>query len=215
MGFHSFEFSTKSSEKLWPITMTSDNRNDKDFQLKVQRIGELVRDLENIADPESRVSAKALMQLLLDLHSVGLERVMDIVARSGDAGQHTIDELGRDPLVASLLVLYGLHPLDMETRVIQAVEKIQPRVRKGGGELELLGFDNATVRLHLRTTGHSWGSTAKTLKSMVEDALYEAAPDMNSLLIEGLDEESGSAGFVPVGKLRGVTASAALMSEPS
>ena len=39
---------------------------------------------------------------------------------------------------------------------------------------------------------------------MVEDALYEAAPDMNSLLIEGLEEQAGSSGFVPLGKLGGV-----------
>jgi len=70
-------------------------RDDKDFQIKVQRIGELVRDLENIADPESRASAKALVQLLLDLHSVGLERVMEIVASGGDPGERTIDDLGR------------------------------------------------------------------------------------------------------------------------
>ncbi|MGA2020975.1 MAG: NifU family protein [Candidatus Sulfotelmatobacter sp.] len=184
--------------------------NDKDFQVKVQRIGELVRDLENIADPESRASAKTLVQLLLDLHSVGLERVMEIVASSGDSGDRTIDDLGRDPLVSSLLVLYGLHPLDMESRVVQAVEKIQPRVRKGGGELELVGFEGNVVRLRLHVIGHACGSTAKTLKSMVEEALYEAAPDMTTLLIEGVDEESGSAGFVPLGKLGGVIADASV-----
>jgi Fe-S cluster biogenesis protein NfuA len=189
--------------------------DDKDFQIKVQRIGELVRDLENIADPESRTSAKALVQLLLDLHSVGLERVMEIVAGSGDAGQRTIDDLGRDPLVSSLLVLYGLHPLDMESRVAQAVEKIQPRVRKGGGELELRGVEGNVVRLQLRVTGHACGSTGKTLKSMVEEALYDAAPDMSALLIEGLDEESGSAGFVPLGKLGGVIATASEMGDPA
>jgi Fe-S cluster biogenesis protein NfuA len=189
--------------------------DDKDFQIKVQRIGELVRDLENIADPESRTSAKALVQLLLDLHSVGLERVMEIVASSGDAGQRTIDDLGRDPLVSSLLVLYGLHPLDMESRVAQAVEKIQPRVRKGGGELELRGVEGNVVRLHLRVTGHACGSTGKTLKSMVEEALYEAAPDMSALVIEGLDEDSGSAGFVPLGKLGGVIATASVMGDPA
>lgn len=190
-------------------------QDDKGFQLKVQRIGELVRDLENIADQESRASAKALVQLLLDLHSVGLERAMEIVAGSGDVGQRTIDDLGRDPLVSSLLVLYGLHPLDMESRVLQAVEKIQPRVRKGDGELELLGFEGNAVRLHLQVTGHACGSTGKTLKSMVEEALYEAAPDLNSLVIEGLDEEPASTGFVPLGKLGGVISVASAMSDQS
>jgi Fe-S cluster biogenesis protein NfuA len=148
------------------------------------------------------------VQLLLDLHSAGLERVMEIVAQNGDAGQHAIDELGRDRLVSSLLVLYGLHPLDLENRVSQAVERVRPQVRKGGGELDLLAIGDGTVRLSLRVTGHACASTGKTLKGMVEDAMYEAAPDMDRLLIEGLEEPAGSSGFVPLGKLSGVIAAA-------
>ena len=180
--------------------------DDKNFQVKVQRIGELVGELENIRDAEARASAKALVQVLLDLHAVGLERIMDIVAKNGDSGQHTIDDLGLDPLVSSLLVLYGLHPLDLESRVARAVERVRLQVRKGGGELELLSIERGVVRLQLRVTGHGCGSTARTLKTMVEDALYEAAPDMNRLLIEGLEEQVGSSGFVPLGKLGGLIA---------
>jgi Fe-S cluster biogenesis protein NfuA len=194
------------------MAMTHDD--DKDFQLKVQRIGALVQDLEQIADPESRASAKALVQLLLDLHAVGLERALELVAGNGEAGQRIIDDLGRDPLVSSLLVLYGLHPLDMESRALRAVEKIQPRVRKGGGELEILSLEAGVVRLHLRVTGHACGSTGKTLKAMVEEALYEAAPDMNSLLIEGLEEESRS-GFIPLDKLGGAGPMASIASDPA
>ncbi len=185
---------------------------DKDFQVKVQRIGELVGELDKIADPESRASAKALVQLLLDLHAVGLERVMEIVAKNGDPGQRLIDDLGRDPLVSSLLVLYGLHPLDLESRVTQAVERVQPRVRKGGGELELLAIENGAIRLHLQVTGHTCGSTKTTLKAMVEDAMYEAAPDLTKLLIEGLEDAAGASGFVPLGKLGSVIAAAPVMS---
>ncbi|GAC1428219.1 MAG: hypothetical protein NVS1B11_07600 [Terriglobales bacterium] len=180
--------------------------DDKEFQVKVQRIGELVGELENISDAEARAGAKALVQLILDLHSAGFERVMETVAKNGDSGQRLIDELGRDPLVSSLLVLYGLHPLDLEARVAQAVDRVRPQVRKGGGELDLLGTENGTVRLHLQVTGHGCGSTGKTLKAMVEGALYEAAPDMSRLLIEGLDEQTGSTGFVPLGKLAGSAA---------
>jgi Fe-S cluster biogenesis protein NfuA len=180
--------------------------DDKDFQLKVQRIGELVGELENIADPEARASAKALVQLLLDLHGAGLERVMEIVAKNDESGQPTIDDLGRDPLVSSLLVLYGLHPLDVESRVAQAVERVRPQVRKGGGELDLLGIEAGVIRLQIQVTGHGCGSTGKTLKKLVEDVLYEAAPDMNRLIIEGLEEPAGSSGFVPLGKLGGVIA---------
>jgi Fe-S cluster biogenesis protein NfuA len=189
--------------------------DDKDFQTKIQRIGELVGQLENIPDAETRTGAKALVQLLLDLHAAGLERVMEIIAKSGEPGLNTIDDLGRDPLVSSLLVLYGLHPLDFEGRVAQAVEKVRPHVRKGGGELQLLSTESGVVRLQLQVTGHGCGSTGKTLKAMVEDALYEAAPDMGRLLIEGLEQQPGSSGFVPLGKLGGLIAAAPVMSEPS
>jgi Fe-S cluster biogenesis protein NfuA len=184
--------------------------DEKGFQIKVQRIGELVGELENIADPEARASAKALVQLLLDLHGAGLERVMEIVAKNGEPDQRTIDDLGRDPLVSSLLVLYGLHPLDLESRVAEAVERVRPKVRKGGGELNLLGIESGVVRLHLQVAGHGCASTGKTLKKLVEDSLYEATPDMNGLVIEGLEEQAGSSGFVPLGKLGGVIAAASV-----
>lgn len=180
--------------------------DNKDFQAKIQRIGGLVAELDNISDPEVRAGAKALVQLLLDMHAAGLEQVLEIIAKDGDAGQRVIDNLGRDPLVSSLLVLYGLHPLDLESRVVLAVEKIAPQVRKCGGELELLGIENGSVRMRIHVKGHACSSTGKTLQAMVEDALYEAAPDMNALAVEGLEERAGSNGFVPLGKLGGVIA---------
>ena len=43
---------------------------------------------------------------------------------TGDAGRKSWSKSwSRDDLVASLLVLYGLHPLDLETRVAQALNK--------------------------------------------------------------------------------------------
>src|SRR5277367_2327892 len=160
---------------------------NKEFQAKIQRIGTLVAALDQIADEEARSSARTLMQLLMDLHAEGLERILQTISKDndGEAGQRIIDNLGGDPLVGSLLVLYGLHPLDFESRVMKAIEKVSPQVRKGGGELQLLGLENGNVRVRLEVQGHGCGSTAKTLKAAVEDAIYEAAPDMSNLVIEG------------------------------
>jgi Fe-S cluster biogenesis protein NfuA len=187
-------------------------KEDTEFQSSVQRIGELVREIENSADPAVRASTKDLVQLLLDLHAAGLERVLEIVAEAREGGQSTIDELGRDPLVSSLLVLYGLHPLDVEDRVARAVEKILPKVRKHGGEVRLLGAEAGMVRIRISVAGHSCASTGNTLRAMVEDAVYEAAPDLAGLVIEGLDEQNGAGGFVPLAKL-GVASSVSVLSE--
>jgi len=49
--------------------------DDKDFQNRVQKIGQLVHDLETVADPAARSATKELVQLLMDMHGAGLERV--------------------------------------------------------------------------------------------------------------------------------------------
>jgi len=172
---------------------------NKELQQQIQRIGGLVQEIESIADPSVRASTKQLVQLLMEFHGAGLDRALEIVANTGEPGLRLIDELGRDALVSSLLVLYGLHPDDVDTRARRAVEHALPKVQRGGGELEVLDISNGIVRLRLSVSGHTCGSTANTLKSMIEEAIYESAPDVTSIVIEGLDEKSG--GFVSLDKL--------------
>ena len=172
---------------------------NKELQQQIQRIGGLVQEIESIADPSVRASTKHLVQLLMEFHGAGLDRALEIVANTGEPGLRLIDELGRDPLVSSLLVLYGLHPDDVDTRARRAVEHALPKVQRGGGQLEVLDISNGIVRLRLPVSGHTCGSTGNTLKSMIEEAIYESAPDVTSIVIEGLDEKGG--GFVSLDKL--------------
>ncbi len=182
---------------------------NKDLQHRIQRIGGLVQEIESIADPSVRASTKQLVQLLMEFHGAGLDRALEITAKTGDPGLRLIDELGRDPLVSSLLVLYGLHPDDLETRVNRAVERVRPKVQRNGGEVELLGIEDGVVRLRLGLTGHACASTGATLQAMVEEAIYEAAPDIVSILVEGLEGKPAE-GFVSLDKL---VASRSLLSE--
>lgn len=176
--------------------------NEKEFQQGIQRIGDLVGQIDQLGDPALRARMKDLVQLLMEMHGAGLERIMDLVFQSGEHGPAVIDQLGRDPLVSSLLVLYGLHPDDVETRVARAVERVRPQIKKHGGDIELLSLDGSGARLRVQVGEHSCGSTSKTIKSLVEDAIYGAAPDVASVSIEGLEDKTGS-GFVAVGALLG------------
>jgi Fe-S cluster biogenesis protein NfuA len=176
--------------------------NDKDFQQRVQRISSLVSELDSMVDPAARAAAKQLLQLVMELHGTGLERMLEVISQAGDSGSYLIDQFGRDPLVSSLLVLYGLHPDDVATRVTRAVERLQPSLRKQGAELELLGIDDAGVRLRVGTNGHSCGSTTQTLKATVEGAIYDAAPDVGAVVVEGLEEKAAST-FISIDKLIG------------
>jgi Fe-S cluster biogenesis protein NfuA len=175
---------------------------DKEFRARVQRIGGLVQEVEAIADPAARASTRILVQSLMELHGAALERALDLVAEAGEAGMGIIDRLGRDPLVSSVLVLYGLHPEDVDSRVQKALERVKPQLRKQGCEVETLELREGVVRLRVQTGEHTCGSTAKTVHATLEDAVYEAAPDLVSLSIEGLDGKPAS-GFVALDTLMG------------
>ena len=176
--------------------------DSRDFRDDIQRIGGLVQEIEQIADPAVRAATKGLVQSLMDLHGAALEKALDIVAEAGEPGMGIIDRLGHDALVSSVLILYGLHPEDLETRVLKAIDRVRPQLRKQGCEIEMLDVSDGVIRLRVETGSHTCGSTAKTVQASLEGAVYDAAPDLISLVIEGFEEKPAS-GFVALDKLTG------------
>jgi Fe-S cluster biogenesis protein NfuA len=172
---------------------------EKEFQQRIQKIEALVHKIERLHDADARASALELFQLVMDLHGAGVERMMDIVFEAGEPGRAIIDNLAQDELVGSLLLLYGLHPLDLETRVIQALEKMRPFLRSHGGGVELLAINDGAVRLRLEGGSQGCGSSAQTLKLALEEAIYDAAPDITGLEIEGA-ERTFSSGLVQLAR---------------
>jgi Fe-S cluster biogenesis protein NfuA len=153
------------------------------------------------------------VQSLMDLHGAALEKALDIVADAGEPGIGIIDRLGRDSLVSSVLILYGLHPEDIESRVVKAVDRVRPQLRKQGCELELLGVSDGVIRLRVETGSHTCGSTAKTVQATLEGAIYDAAPDLASLVIEGLEEKPAN-GFVSLDKLTASSGGSPILIHP-
>lgn len=157
-----------------------------DFQKHLESIDSLVKEIEASADPAMRTRASELVEAVMALHGAAIEKVVEI-ARSRPG---TLDLLLRDELIGGLLVLYDLHPLDLEARVTQAVEKL----RAGGTQVEIAGIAGSEARLRLRAEG--CGSHG--IRQAVEEAVYRAAPDVTLLEIE---EAPAAASFVPVASL--------------
>lgn len=168
----------------------------------MQEVEGLIRKIESLPDPGARAAAVELMQALMDFHGAGLDRLMEIVSEAGEAGYRIFDELARDELVANLLLLYGLHPVPLETRVMQALDKVRPYLDSHGGNVELLGVEGGTVRLKLEGSCKTCPSSSMTLKLAIEEAIYQAAPDVAAIEAEGVAAETPapSNGFVQIGK---------------
>jgi Fe-S cluster biogenesis protein NfuA len=166
----------------------------KGFQARLQHLDTLLQEAEHLADPAARGRLREIVQALLDLHGAGLERLLEHVAEAREAGNGILDACGRDDVVSGLLLLHGLHPLDMEERVRQALDGVQPYLRSHGGNVELLDVRDGVVRLRLEGNCHHCPSSSVTMQQTVEEAIYGKAPEITAVEVERPVEEASPDG---------------------
>lgn len=154
-----------------------------EFRLQTERVEKLAAKLETAGDPEVRATALDLVQSVIELHGAALQRMLDALSRTA-AGEQALDEALKEDLVASMLLLHGLHPDDIQTRVLRGIEKVRPYLKSHGGDVELASVRDGIVRLVLHGSCGSCPSSSLTLKNAVEDALFEAAPDIVEIVAE-------------------------------
>jgi Fe-S cluster biogenesis protein NfuA/nitrite reductase/ring-hydroxylating ferredoxin subunit len=169
----------------------------------MEQIEGLIQKIESFPDQEARVTALALVQALMEFHGAGLERMMETIADAPEGGA-VFARFAEDDLVGSLLLLYGLHPLPIEMRVTQALDKVRPYLDSHGGNVELLEITDGVVRLRMQGSCKSCPSSSLTLKLAIEEAIYAAAPDVVAIEAEGVQEQPAASqtGFVQIGKTR-------------
>ncbi|HEX2492064.1 MAG TPA: NifU family protein [Blastocatellia bacterium] len=155
---------------------------EKAFHRLSQRIERLIARIEAAPDPSVRADALELTRSLMELNGAALNRLMEIVAQAGASGYALMDDFAGDDLVASQLLLYGLHPHDLETRVRKALDMTRPILHSHGGDVELLGVAEGVVMLRLVGSCRSCPSSTMTLKLAIEQAIYEAAPDVTEII---------------------------------
>jgi Fe-S cluster biogenesis protein NfuA len=159
-----------------------------EFHLQTERVEKLATKLEECGDPEVRTAALDLVQSVIELHGAALQRMIESLSQTA-AGEKLLDEALTDDLVASMLLLHGLHPDDIETRVLRGIEHVRPYLKSHGGDVELASVRDGIVRLVLHGSCGSCPSSSLTLKSAVEDALFEAAPDIVKIIAENAAAE--------------------------
>ena len=177
-----------------------------DFRQQAETIERLVAKLDTAADPLLKTVAKDLVQALMALHSAAFERALELLHESGNPGG-IIERLGRDELVASVLLLYGLHPEDLRARILSALENIRPELNKQNASAELVGLDEAgAATIHFQVKAGSCSSPPGSVRSRIETAVQNAAPDASSITLKDVGIPSSGAAFVPLAALQGSTA---------
>lgn len=177
--------------------------NNNEFQERTEQIDRLVQLVTAFKDDDARTTSLELLQSMMDLHGAAMARIIELLSESGEAGRSSLSKLGSDPLICGLLVLYGIHPVALEERVSRAIEKVRPQLQKHGGSVELLQVADEVVRVKIESSGSGCGSSADTLKSTVEQAILEAAPEIVAISVEA--DEPAASGFVPLNMIQPVS----------
>ena len=148
-----------------------------------ERIEQALTELQATADPRSLNLAEELLRLVSDLYGAGLARMAEI---TGARAPELIADFAADELVASLLLVQGLHPDPLEVRVEGALESVRPFLGRHGGDVELLAVDDELGAVKLRLLGSCDGcpSSAATLQGAVEAAILEAAPEVTRIVVD-------------------------------
>ncbi|MDT4920142.1 MAG: hypothetical protein QOI15_1044 [Pseudonocardiales bacterium] len=142
----------------------------------------------------ARERAEDLVRLVADLYGSGLERLLDLFHSHGHLDDEMLAALAGDEMLAGLLLVHGLHPYDLQTRVENALASVRPYLGSHGGDVELLGVgDDGVVRLRLLGSCNGCASSSVTLKLAVEGAIESAAPEVSSIEVESPVEKQGSA----------------------
>jgi Fe-S cluster biogenesis protein NfuA len=167
----------------------------REFRVHAERIDKLVGRLDGCGDPEIRAVALELVQSVVELHGAAIERMLESISQT-TAGERALDEAIKNDLIASVLLLHGLHPDPIETRVLQALDKVRPYLHSHGGDVEFVSANAGVVHIKLLGSCGNCPSSSITLKNAVEDALYEAAPDIVELIAEKSEVELNSTRLV-------------------
>jgi Fe-S cluster biogenesis protein NfuA/nitrite reductase/ring-hydroxylating ferredoxin subunit len=145
----------------------------------------------------ARERAEQLVREVTDLYGAGLERMMQIAVAANPA---LAEAFTGDDLVASLLLVHGLHPHTVERRIADALDSVRPYLGSHGGDVHLLEVDGDVVRLRFSGSCKSCPSSAVTLELAVEDAVRAAAPEISSIEVVAAEKDPGS-GVIPTESL--------------
>jgi Fe-S cluster biogenesis protein NfuA/nitrite reductase/ring-hydroxylating ferredoxin subunit len=139
--------------------------------------------------------ARELVREVVGLYGAGLARIMQL-AQEGPLdgpGLGLAERLATDDLVASLLLVHGLHPHSVHRRVSDALDRVRPYLGSHGGDVDLIGIDGDTVRLAFTGSCKSCPSSAVTLELAVQDAVRAAAPEVSSIEVMTAESAPGPA----------------------
>lgn len=157
-----------------------------DLNQQSQHIQELIEEIDSLPDPDAKALMNECIQEMLSFYGHGLEKILSIISKGNNSAAKDIyNNLIEDNFVSSLLLIHDLHPLDLKTRLHQALEKVKPYMDSHGGSVEVISLENGIAKLKLAGSCKGCPSSSSTLELGIKQAIEEICPDLLGLEVEG------------------------------
>lgn len=140
------------------------------------------------AGPVARERAEELVRVVVDLYGAGLERLLELAHEAGGLTDAVLEALAADELVASLLLVHGLHPYGVQERLERAL---------AGSGIRLVGVADGVATVALESEGHGCGSAAAAVQA-VEEVVAAVAPEVVRVQVQ---EPPRAPAVIPVATL--------------
>ncbi len=164
------------------------------------RVEELLDALQSGGFGGAAPAAEELVGLLVGLYGDGLTQIVTILAAAGPDGAALVAKLADDPLVESLLLLHGLHPLDVDARIQRALDRVRPYLGSHAGGVEYLGVVDGVARLKLEGSCSGCPSSTVTVQLAIEGAVRDAAPEVTDVVVEGMTAAPAAPKLLQIGR---------------
>lgn len=128
-----------------------------------------------------------VLRCIIELYAAGLARSLHAARAAGASEPRLCDLVCDDELLASLLVLHGLHPLGTEERVRRALATVRAELEIAEEALELVGIEDGVVKLRAKASIGGGAMAQRVAEGAIRRVIEAAAPEVTSTRIDGLE----------------------------
>lgn len=154
-----------------------------EIEAEAAQIARILDELRAMVDPAAWLRIEHALRITTQLYGAGLRHALEHATASGADRDALADLVDGDDLLASLLLLHGLHPLATEVRVRRTVAKLRAEL---GQELEVVEVGKQRVSLRVHEALGGGAMSARVAESIIRNAVEAAAPEVGTIDILGL-----------------------------
>jgi hypothetical protein len=125
-----------------------------------------------------------VMRRVVNLYGHGLERGLEHARGAGADPTALAERIARDDLLASLLLVHGLHPMTTEERLQRSLRALRRELDVDDDGLALVSLDGPV--LHLRVRGKLGNSEMSPMlaESLIRRVIDSSVPEVKTVRID-------------------------------